>query len=443
MSVAVSGSVRRRLLAMLLGGVMLVWAGAAVVTAWETRTEMQELLDAHLAQSASLLAAQIVHDFDEIEMEHAQPLHKYAHNVAFQVWERGRTLLLHSADAPATRLAGTEEGFADVSLQGRAWRVFSVWDAGHEYLIQVGESVEAREHLAREILEKLVQPLLFSIPLLGILIWVAVGASLKPVGRIGTALARRDPGFLAPIEDEVPVEIAPMVDRLNILLGRVQSSLDNERRFTSDAAHELRTPLAALKTQLQVAKGAGSDVERERAINHALQAGDRATRLVEQLLTLSRLDHDTLLQHAETVDLHQIAADVLAELALAASGKHIRLSLTGKPGAAVTGQAGLLRILTRNLVDNAVRYSPPDTEVEVRIGKEHGRTTLEVQDQGPGIPVSERENVLRRFHRIAGEDTSGSGLGLSIVTRIADLHQARLELLDGLNGMGLRVRVTF
>lgn len=443
MSVTIRGSVRRRLLVMLLGGVLLVWLGAAAITAWETRAEMQELLDAHLAQSASLLIVQVGHDLEEIEEEHAESLHKYARNVAFQVWTQGHTLLLHSADAPNTRLSAREEGFADETINGRPWRVFSVWDVGHDNLIQVGESVEAREHLAREILEKLVQPLLFSIPLLGILIWVAVGASLKPVGRIGAALAKRDPGFLAPIEDEVPVEIAPMVDRLNTLLGRVQDSLDNERRFTSDAAHELRTPLAALKTQLQVAKGAGTDVERERAISQALQAGDRATRLVDQLLTLSRLDHDTLLQHAETVDLHQIAADVLAELAPAASGKHIRLSLTGKPGEAVAGQAGLLGILIRNLVDNALRYSPPDTEIEVRIGKEHGRTTLEVQDQGPGIPLSERENVLRRFHRLAGEDTSGSGLGLSIVTRIAELHQARLELLDGPGGSGLRVRVTF
>ncbi len=192
MSLIVRGSVRRRLLVMLLGGVMLVWLGAAAVTAWETRAELQELLDAHLAQSASLLVAQVGHDFDEIETEHAQPLHKYAHNVAFQVWEHGRTLLLHSADAPASRLSGTDEGFADTTLQGRAWRVFSVWDARHEYLIQVGEAVAAREHLALEILEKLVQPLLFSLPLLGLLIWIAVGASLKPIGtdRRGAGAAR-------------------------------------------------------------------------------------------------------------------------------------------------------------------------------------------------------------------------------------------------------------
>lgn len=443
MSVVVHGSVRRRLLAMLLGGVMLIWFGAASVTALETRAEMQELLDAHLAQSASLLRAQIGHDFDEIGVEHAEPLHKYAHNVAFQVWAHGQRLLLHSADAPAERLSTAEEGFADVSLQGRAWRVFSVWDARREYLVQVGEAVEAREHLAREILEKLVQPLLFSLPLLGLLIWFAVGAALKPVGHIGQALARRDPDFLEPLDDRVPSEIAPMVERLNQLLERVRTSLANERRFTSDAAHELRTPLAALKTQLQVAQGATDTAQRQHALEQALAAVDRATHLVEQLLTLARLDHKMWRAQAEDVDLTQVAASVLAEAAPLAAARGIALALTGEKGVRVEGQAGLLDVLIRNLVDNALRYSPPHTEVEVSIGTEQGRVTLEVRDQGPGIPPSERENVLRRFHRLADESIPGSGLGLSIVARIAELHQARLELLDGEGGRGLRVRVVF
>jgi two-component system sensor histidine kinase QseC len=141
---SVRGSVRRRLLVTLLGGVMLVWLGAAGITAIETRAEMQELLDAHLAQSASLLVAQIGSEIDEIEMEHARSSHKYAQKVAFQVWDQGRTLLLHSADAPSTRLSVADEGFSDSALNGQAWRVFSVWDAQHEYLVQVGEAADAR-----------------------------------------------------------------------------------------------------------------------------------------------------------------------------------------------------------------------------------------------------------------------------------------------------------
>lgn len=443
MSLTVCGSMRRRLLFTLLGGVTLVWITAAVVTAWETRTEMQELLDAHLAQSASLLAAQLGDDIDEVELEHVQSLHKYARNVAFQVWLHGNILLLHSADAPNEKLSRIENGFSDATVNGRIWRVFSHWDARHEYLVQVAEAAEARDHLAYEIVEKLVKPLLVSLPLLGLLVWFAVGASLKPLKRIGADLARRDPKYLAPIEGEVPREIAPMLERLNGLLERVQSSLEGERRFTSDAAHELRTPLAALKTQLQVAQGAGNGDERELSIAKAIAAGDRATRLVEQLLTLARLEHDAWKTRAEVIDLQRLAARVLAESAQAAAEKGIRLSLEGEPGLSISGHSGLLSILLRNLIDNALRYSPPQTEVIVSVRSAAGEVVLEVQDQGPGVPPGERERVLQPFHRLEDSGSGGSGLGLSIVSRIAQLHNARLTISDGNDGRGLAVRVGF
>ncbi|MGA7177998.1 MAG: ATP-binding protein [Thiobacillaceae bacterium] len=443
MSLIIRGSVRRRLLIALLSGVLLVWLAAAAVTAWEARVEMQELLDAHLAQSASFQTAQIGHEFDEIELEHARSKHKYAQKVAFQIWRQGHTLLLHSADAPSTRLSEVDEGFSDTRLNGNLWRVFSVWDAPHEYLVQVGEAADAREHLADEILRKLLQPLFVSLPLLGLLIWFSVGTSLKPIDRIAFDLAQRDPEYLAPIGGEVPTEIASMIERLNSLLERVQSSLEGERRFTSDAAHELRTPLAALKVQLQVAQDEVDDVARKRAMNQALAACDRATRLVEQLLTLARLEHDAWQTQGEVVDLHQLAARVLAEAAQLAANRQIRLTLEGEPGLTVRGHAGLLSVLIRNLVDNALRYSPPDTEVRVRTIRSERGVTLEVEDQGPGIPAAEREQVMHRFYRLEGETAPGSGLGLSIVARIAQLHQAKLLLSDGAVGRALKVSVGF
>ena len=439
----VRGSVRRRLLIALLGGVMLVWLGAAAVTAWETRAEMQELLDAHLAQSASFLTAQIGHEVDEIELMHAQSQHKYAQKVAFQIWGQGQTLLLHSADAPSTRLSDLDEGFSDSNLNGHVWRVYSVWDAQHEYLVQVGEAADAREQLADEIIRKLVQPLLVSLPLLGMLIWFSVGAALKPIDRIGADLARRDPKYLAPIAGEIPAEIAAMVQRLNSLLERVRSSLEGERRFTSDAAHELRTPLAALKTQLQVAQAATDDTARKRATDQALAACDRATRLVEQMLTLARLEHDAWRTQRETVDLHQLAAQALADAAPVAAEKQIRLSLEGEAGLNIKGHAGLLSVLIRNLVDNAMRYSPPQTEVNVRVIRSAAGVMLEVEGQGPGIPAAEHEAILQRFHRLESETATGSGLGLSIVARIAQLHQAELVLSDGAEELGLKVNVRF
>ncbi len=192
-----------------------------------------------------------------------------------------------------------------------------------------------------------------------------------------------------------------------------------------------------------MAQQAEDTSERNHAIANAISAGDQATRLVEQLLTLARLEHDAWQSRAETVDLQQIAAQVLAEAGPLATEKRIRLSLSCAPGENVKGHAGLLAVLIRNLVDNALRYSPPETEVEVKVSGAAEGVTLEVQDQGPGIPAAEREDALRRFHRLEDESSPGSGLGLSIVARIAELHHARLALLEGANGRGLRVAVRF
>ena len=455
MTLTVRGSVRRRLLAALLGGLAVIWVGAALLTARGTQDELGELLDAHLAQSASLLVAQVGDDLEElgeedkghgkraagIEIEHAESLHRYARNVAFQVWGHGTHLLLRSADAPSERLSAADTGFSDATVDGRSWRVFSEWDGEHEYLVQVAEASDARGRLTEEILERLVKPLALALPLFGFMVWVAVGAALRPVHRIGDEIARRDPSYLAPITGKVPMEVAPLVERLNGLLARVGASLEGERRFTSDAAHELRTPLAAVRAQIQVASGAVADGERRRALDQAVAACDRATHLVEQLLTLARVDAEAWRSEAGPVDLRALARQALVEAAPAAREKHIDLALEGPAGVSVRGHAGLLLVLLRNLLDNAIRYSPPGTAVVARALPEAGGVTLSVCDEGPGIPAEEREQALRRFHRLGQGEAPGSGLGLSIVARIAELHGARLTLTDGEHGRGLCVRV--
>ena len=442
-NLVVRGSIRRRLLTMLLGGVLLIWSGATVVATLEIRAELQEILDKHLQQSASLLLVQAGHELDEVELDAMGTPGGSAPDVVFQVWEGGRGLIARSSNAPLTKLAALDSGFSDSRLRGKSWRVFGAWDAQQRYLVQVGESAAAREHLYFEAAEYLLFPLLFALPVFGLLIWLSVGAALDPVDRIAQELAGRDSNKLTPISGEVPAEISTMVERLNNLLERVHLSLESERRFTSDAAHELRTPLAALKAQLQVAQGATDKPSREKAIVNAITAGDRATRLVEQLLTLARLEHDAWQSQAEPVNLHQIAVQVLAEAAPAAAEKHIQLALSGSPNARVQGHAGLLAVLLRNLVDNALRYSPAASAIEVTVSETAEGATLDVLDQGPGIPVAERELALQRFHRLGGESSSGSGLGLSIVARIVQLHNAKLELLEGADGRGLRVNIAF
>ena len=440
---ALRGSVRARLIAILLAGLTLVWIAVAVATAIEADHEVGEVFDAHLAQNASLLAMRVGEEVDEIDTEHAPALHKYAKPLSFQVWKRGRKLLLHSADAPDTPFSAQDRGFSTVTADGREWRVFSLWDAKGEYLVQVRDAVRERRHLIVDIVKGLAKPVAVALPLLALFVWFAVGRAFRPLARVSDEISRRDPGYLAPLEGDVPSEVAPLVARLNALLARVQASLDGERRFTSDAAHELRTPLAALRAQLQVAQGATAPAEREHALDRALAAGDRATRVVEQLLTLARLEHNAWREVARPFDLRRVASEAIAERAERAGAARVELALEGEASAQAIGHAGLASIALGNLLDNAIRHSPPDATVSVALSREAGLFAARVRDQGPGIPPARRAEALGRFTRLDDEAREGSGLGLSIVARIAELHGAPLSLGEGPGGLGLEATLRF
>jgi len=436
-------SIRRRLLLGLLTATALAWLAALAFSYLDTRHELDELLDAHLAQSASLLVAQIGHEAEDIEIEDASQLHRYSRHVAFQVWYRGRRLILHSAGAPNTPLSSQREGFSDRTIGNKKWRVFSAWDGDHRYLVQVAEKREARDELSETIIESLLLPVLIVFPLLGVLIWFSITRGLRPLNEIGSEVAQRQTDNLAQLQlPSVPDEVAPLVQELNRLFERVRESLDKERRFTADAAHELRTPLAAIKTQAQVAQIAASDSERQQALANVVEGCDRAARLVEQLLTLARLEPEKF-QAREACDLRSVAQQVIAELAPIAVAKNIELQLIAEQGEGINGSAALVGILVRNLVDNAVRYSPAGGDVQVRIDSSGEGVVLTVCDQGPGVPDAEKDRIWDRFYRVLGGGETGSGLGLSIVKHIADLHHADLETADGDNGKGLCISVKF
>jgi len=434
-------SIRRRLLISLLGATAVLWMLALVITWLDTRHELDELLDAHLAQSASLLLAQVGHEAEDIEIDHAPQLHRYSRHVAFQVWYRGRELVLHSAGAPTTPLSSQREGFSNRIIKNGSWRVFSAWDSRNRYLVQVAERREARDHLAETVVGSMLLPMLIMLPLLGALIWFGISRGLRPLDAISSEVAQRQPQNLEPmVLHAVPDEVAPLVQDLNRLFERVRESLDKEHRFTADAAHELRTPLAAIRTQAQVAQAAAADSEREQALASVIEGCDRAARLVEQLLTLARLEPENF-RASETCDLASIVREVIAELAPKAVRKDIELQLTAAPQTKVKGDAALLGILVRNLVDNAVRYSPANSEVQIRIDSTEDGAALTVCDQGPGIPEGEKARIWDRFYRVLGTGEAGSGLGLSIVRQVADLHHADIETADGENGKGLCVTV--
>lgn len=437
------GSLKQRLLAPALTTVVVVWMVATAFTYYDARHEFDEILDAHLAQSASLLTVQASRDLDEIETEHAPLLHKYSRRVAFQVWEGGRVLRLHSANAPSRPLADRERGFSDSVIDGDRWRVFSTWDGSGKNLIHVAERTEVRDELARGIAGNLLEPLLFSLPLLALLLWVAVARGLRPLVKLTGEVAQREPDNLAPLDaGAAPREVVPLIERLNQLFVRIDASLQKERRFTADAAHELRTPVAAIKAQAQVARGASSEAERIHALDNAILGCDRAAHLIDQLLTLARID--TLGEEVtESCPLRNIAAEVIAEIAPAALGRGVHLELTEGEAVVVRGNPVLLRILLRNLIDNAVRHTPPGTSVWINVRQEQGQGCLSVSDNGPGIPEPERARLAERFYRPLGTRASGSGLGLSIVKRIAEIHAASLQIAPQVDGNGLGVTVMF
>ncbi len=431
-------SLKKRLVIVMLTLIGAIWSAIAIYSYFDIRHESEELLDAHLAQSASLILAQAEHAIEEIEMEHA-PQFKEGHRVAFQLWERGKKLRLHSKNAPNTLLSSTTTGFSNAVINGRDWRVFSAWTQDRENLVQVAERDDSRQDITHAMTMNLLLPLLFALPLLGLLVWIAVAHSLNPLTRLGHEVARREATNLDPLQPQgAPTEIMPLIDNLNTLFARVARLIEHERRFTADAAHELRTPLAALMTQAQVARAATADAERNRALDNVIAGCIRAARIVDQMLTLARLEPDTALGPREVFDLRALAQSVVADIAPAALQQGVEFELEDCADASVSGNGDLIRIALRNLIDNAVRYSPSDTKVQVTIEESDGFASARVIDQGPGLPGDwTGRQSAQRSHRVLGNNAAGSGLGLSITRRIAELHGGSVELHKNKTGTGL------
>lgn len=300
-----------------------------------------------------------------------------------------------------------------------------------------------RNEIAGEIAEQLLKPMLYALPTLALLLVIAIGFALAPLRQLARDVAERGPDRLDPLPlDSLPTEVAPLVTRLNSLFADIVRSLDNERRFTADAAHELRTPLAALKAQAQVALASVDDSERRHALTQILVGCDRATHLVVQLLTLARLDAGTP-HPMQDVALRQIVEEVLAMSAGDAIERHCDMVL-GDGDAQVRCDSLLLQVLLRNLVDNALRHGG-STLIEVSIAAQGAQAVLTVSDNGRGIAATELERVQQRFYRGANADFSssqGSGLGLSIVKRIVELHQGRLSITTPDSGSGIAVTIS-
>ena len=443
-------SIRRRLLAILLSLFLGAWMLLAGLTYWSARREAIELFDAQLEQSARVLLSLTLHELEEDEHESipaaelSQKMvgHHDEKRLAFQIWKQD-ILLLYSPNSPGTAMAPSP-GFSDQTLSGRPWRVFVLADETRGVRIEVAEDYKIRNELIFQILRQTLLPLLLSLPLLAIALWIAVGRGLSPLNNVAHQISARTPNQLEPLDVAwVPGEIRPLALSLNRLLDQLRAALESERRFTANAAHELRTPLAALKAQADVALRAANQAEQQEGLRQIVRGIDRATRLVGQMLTLARLDPDAAVAIRRRIDLRSLTARVMAELAPAALDKNIELSLCDGVAVDVSGDDSSLEILIRNLIDNAIRYTPEHGNVQVDVRLDENRARLTVADTGPGVPEPDRERVFDRFYRISGTLAPGCGLGLSIVKRIAALHGAKIDLNRPPWGDGLQVSVDF
>jgi len=433
-------SIRRTLLAWLLAGLAAIALAASGATYLAARREVGELLDLQLKQLAySTRIDDLLRGRRPGLEPRAAPSGAGITELVTQIWDRDGVLVYWTQPGMGLPVPATE-GYSTANHDGRRWRVYTLVQGTHA--LQVAQAENEREAIATQTALRTLVPFIALLPLFGALIWIGVGRGLAPLDAISRAVAKRRADAMAPIAERgVPEELQPLVVSLNGLLARLSEALAAQRRFTADAAHELRTPLAALKLQLDLARRGGTS-DGAGALDDLDAGVARASHVVEQLLTLARVEPEALAQKRSDCDLLALARDAIVARAALAADKAIDLGLLRAVPATVSGDPASLAILLSNLIDNALRYTPRGGRIDVAVDRDNTGATLTVTDNGPGIPAEDRARVFDRFFRGDDQHEQGSGLGLSIVKRIADAHHAAIAL-DDAEGGGLAVRVHF
>ena len=407
---------------------------AAGLIYFQARQEANELFDYQMKQIATSLPhrafAPMGSGGDSLNL---------GEDVVIQIWDNTGIRIYHSHEHPRLPQRAAL-GFANIATRDGVWRVFSA--QLDQTVVQVAQPLSARQELAAKTALKTISPLLVVLVFMAVFIWLAVGRGLAPVRLVARELRSRGSNTLLPLSDEgMPEEIAPLTQALNDLLSRLNRALDAQRAFVADAAHELRTPLAALKLRIQLLERADSEAERKVAVADLNTGLDRATHLVEQLLTLSRQETDPADRPFTPVDLLEIARQVIVEQAPIAAEKDIDLGIADGTAATLAGDPVALSVMLGNLVDNAIRYTPAGGRIDVSISAAADAVTLLVSDTGPGIPEADRKRVFDRFYRLEEAQGQGSGLGLAIVKNVVDRHRGEIRLDQGPTGEGLSVSI--
>jgi two-component system, OmpR family, sensor kinase len=435
----VTHSLRGRLLWFLLAAITIAAVAQAFIAYRTALQDADQIFDYHMQQMALSLRSRIPLTSSEETANVETPV-AGNDDLVVQVWSPDGVQVFKSV-SHARLPQRAVLGFSNVRANGTTYRIFSI--QANSQTVQVAQDLAVRRSMASNLALRTLGPIAVMMPILMLVVWWVVSGSLEPVARVRKQVASRQADDLSPVSEAgLPDEVRPLVHELNLLFGRVRTAFDAQQHFVGDAAHELRTPLAALKLQVQSLERANDNPEARRIAIGRLGAGiERATRLVEQLLVLARQEASAT-PH-QNVDLAGVAKRAVADLAGLAQARSIDLGLQRADGADIQGQPDALMILARNLVDNAIKYTPNGGTVDVSVVAGTGAVRLTVEDSGPGIPVAERERVFDRFYRVPGSDAAGSGLGLAIIKSIAQQHGAVLALGESARLGGLEVTVTF
>ena len=444
-------SIERPLLAWIMGALALGSALIALVVYSVTLDEMDEVFDADLKNVATSLAR-----YEQVNASGAtRPFSDGTANAAAEpdeteiatfAWDAvGR--LLYASDSRVSMPFKAAEGLSRVHLGDEDWIVYSAPHAGG--VVQAAQRVSSRHEMAQESATRTLPPMLLLAVGIGGLLIYGLRRGLRPLDAAARDVAGRSARSLAPIASaDLPREIAPMVQSINGLMARLDGSLTAQRRFLADAAHELRSPVTALRLQLQLLGRSPDEAGRTAALHELQQGIARAQRLIEQLLQFARTEPEAQLTPLTPLDLGDVVREVVAGLNVLAETWQIDLGAELRGPVPFVGDRAQLIVLLNNLVENALRHTPAGGVIDVGAELHHGRPALFVLDTGPGIPSDDRERVFDRFYRgeppsPSGRNVDGSGLGLAIVKAIADRHDAVVQLLDRIAGPGLEVRVTF
>jgi two-component system, OmpR family, sensor histidine kinase QseC len=435
-------SLRNRLIVLLGGLAFIAWGASSL---WLYRTaekQAGELFDAALVEAANAVFAAVAHEGlgkdDDFEFEPEE--HAHDERLVYQLLDRRGSIVYFSPRAPREALAAAEaRGFSERVADGIAYRVYTLRASNKRAAIHVGQRLSDRAAMVRTMVLQLLLPGVVVVLLLAVGVWFIVRRVTLPVISFSHAIDARAPADSGPVVvDSLPRELQPVGRAVNGLLERVEIALVRERTLTADAAHELRTPLAALRAQAQVALRSREDTERSEALQALIGGVDRATRLVETVLTLARLDARSIDRTTlPVVSLRSMAGEVVAGLSAAARARGLQLEMD-VPELAVRADSDSLPVALRNLCDNAIRHATSRVQLEARVAARG--VVITVRDDGPGMTAEQQSRAFDRFYR-GTSDSAGAGLGLALVKRVTDLHGGSVRFSAGLNGRGLGVEI--